>query len=58
VGVGGKNALNDAHDIMAECFGVIGALLAERDRLMLEFCPKDMDQDQLNAWSDAQRAMQ
>ena len=58
IGVGGRNALNDAHDIMAECYGVIGALLAERDRLMLEFCQEDMDKSKIDAWADAQRAMQ
>lgn len=33
IGVGGRNALDDAHDIMAECYGTLGALLAERDTL-------------------------
>ena len=33
IGVGGRNALEEAHDIMAECYGVIGALVAERDEL-------------------------
>lgn len=33
VGVGGRNALDEAHDIMAECYGTLGALVQERDRL-------------------------
>lgn len=27
IGCGGKNALDDAHDILAECYGTIGRLL-------------------------------
>lgn len=34
IGVGGRNALDTAHDIMAECYGVLGALVQERDRLL------------------------
>ncbi len=34
IGVGGRNALDTAHDIMAECYGTIGALVQERDRLL------------------------
>ena len=34
VGAGGRNALNDAHDILAECYGTLGALVQERDRLL------------------------
>ncbi len=34
VGVGGRNALEEAHNIMAECYGIIGALVCERDRLL------------------------
>lgn len=34
IGVGGRNALEAAHDIMAECYGTIGALVQERDRLL------------------------
>ena len=33
IGCGGKHALDDAHDMLAECYGTIGALLAERDEL-------------------------
>jgi hypothetical protein len=35
IGVGGPNAIDDAHDIMAECYGTLGKLsadLAERTR--------------------------
>jgi hypothetical protein len=34
IGVGGRNALDTAHDIMAECYGTLGALVQERDRLL------------------------
>ena len=34
IGVGGRGALDTAHDIMAECYGMIGALVQERDRLL------------------------
>ena len=27
IGVGGRQALDDAHDIMAECYGTLGALM-------------------------------
>lgn len=27
IGVGGRNALHDAHDIMAECYGMLGLLI-------------------------------
>lgn len=33
IGVGGRNALDTAHDIMAECYGTLGALIAENERL-------------------------
>ena len=39
VGFGGRNALNNAHDLLAECYGVIGSLVQERDRLL---CAKDV----------------
>lgn len=29
VGVGGRNALDDAHSIMAECYGTLGKLATE-----------------------------
>ena len=32
-GVGGRNALDEAHDIMAECYGTLGRLESERDHL-------------------------
>lgn len=34
IGVGGRNALDMAHDIMAECYGTLGALVQERDMLL------------------------
>jgi hypothetical protein len=33
IGVGGRNALDEAHSIMAECYGTLGALAAEVARL-------------------------
>lgn len=37
IGVGGRNALDDAHSIMAECYGTLGALMlaVEMQREML-----------------------
>lgn len=32
-GVGGRNALNDVHDILAECYGALGHQQAEIDRM-------------------------
>ena len=34
IALGGRNALDTAHDIMAECYGMLGALLQERDSLL------------------------
>lgn len=34
IGVGGRDALDTAHAILAECYGTIGALVQERDRLL------------------------
>ena len=36
-GVGGRNALDEAHSIMAECYGTLGALVAERDAWRMRF---------------------
>ena len=36
VGVGGAGALDKAHGIMADCYGTLGALVQERDRLLQE----------------------
>jgi hypothetical protein len=33
-GVGGRNALDDAHSILAECYGTLGALVQQRDELL------------------------
>ena len=32
-GVGGRGALDEAHSTMADCYGTIGALVQERDRM-------------------------
>ena len=34
IGVSGRVALDTAHDIMAECYGALGALVQERERLL------------------------
>lgn len=44
IGVGGRNALDQAHDIMAECYGTLGALRIERNRLR-EVLRPFVDQD-------------
>jgi hypothetical protein len=36
VGVGGRHALDDAHDILAECYGALGAMMIEIERLQSE----------------------
>lgn len=33
VGVGGRNALDNAHSIMADCYGTLGALTAELEAM-------------------------
>ena len=33
-GAGGRNALDEAHAIIAECYGVLGALVQQRDQLL------------------------
>lgn len=33
IGVGGRHALDDAHDIMAECYGTLGRLQGENELL-------------------------
>ena len=33
IGVGGRNALDEAHSIMAECYGTLGKLQSENARL-------------------------
>jgi len=33
IGVGGRHALDNAHSIMAECYGTLGALMLEIERL-------------------------
>jgi hypothetical protein len=44
IGVGGTNALDDAHDIMAHCYATLGALMTQRRRLLalaIKHCPRD-----------------
>ena len=36
VGVGGLRALDKAHDIMAECYGTLGAMMSEIEALRSE----------------------
>ena len=33
IGVGGKHALDDAHDIMSDCYGTLGAMMIEIEEL-------------------------
>ena len=33
IGVGGKHALDNAHNIMAECYGTLGALMLRVEEL-------------------------
>lgn len=35
IGVGGRHALDDAHDIMAECYGTLGRQQIEIERLRM-----------------------
>lgn len=37
-GVGGPGALDRAHDLLAACYGILGALVQERDRLARGEC--------------------
>lgn len=39
-GFSGYNALNDAHNCLAECYGILGALVNERDGLLSKLKPK------------------
>ena len=39
-GFGGATALDNAHGCLAECYGVLGALLSEREELLAQI-PKD-----------------
>jgi hypothetical protein len=36
IGVGGRHALDDAHDIMSECYGALGAMMSEIEELRIE----------------------
>lgn len=46
-GVGGRNALDEAHDIMAECYGTLGRLEAERDTLLQQLAERDAQIERL-----------
>ena len=46
-GVGGRNALDEAHDIMAECYGTLGRLEAERDALRQQLAGQDAEIERL-----------
>lgn len=46
-GCGGRNALDDAHSIMADCYGTLGALVQQRDALMREL---DAASNELKDW--------
>lgn len=46
-GVGGRNALDEAHDIMAECYGTLGRLEAERDALRQQLAERDAEIERL-----------
>jgi hypothetical protein len=53
-GVGGRDALDDAHSIMADCYGTLGSLQAEIARLrgLLAECERT-----LAMWSDVAPAV-
>ena len=36
IGVGGRHALDDAHDIMAECYGTLGRLQGENETVFFD----------------------
>jgi len=50
IGVGGRNALDDAHSIMAECYGTLGALLAERPEVAFRLGAEAM-RSHIAAWA-------
>ena len=54
-GVGGRNALDEAHGIMAECYGTLGRQQAEIERLRNVI--KILEQDVANAHAEELRAM-
>ena len=43
IGVGGRNALDDAHSIMARCYGTLGALMLRVEELERGLsCPREL----------------
>ena len=49
VGVGGRRALDEAHDILAECYGTLGRQQIEIERLRAELAEMTADRD---SWAD------
>ena len=45
IGFGGRTALDEAHNLLAECYGALGALSQERDRLR-DAIAKTLDENQ------------
>ena len=43
VGTGGPRALEQAHDILADCYGMLGRLLLERDELVRQLAEGQRD---------------
>lgn len=44
IGVGGRHALDDAHSIMAECYGTLGALMLEVESLRAQVARAALDE--------------
>ena len=49
VGVGGRRALDEAHDILSECYGTLGRQQIEIERLTAELAAMTADRD---SWAD------
>lgn len=45
IGVGGRRALDEAHEIMAECYGTLGALMLEVERLQGQIHARGIDSE-------------
>ncbi len=55
IGVGGRHALDNAHDIMAECYGILGTLMLAVERLHAETLALRAMYEEADAESDALR---
>jgi hypothetical protein len=55
IGVGGRHALDNAHDIMAECYGTLGALMLAVEKLHAETVALRAMYEESDAESDALR---